>query len=122
MILGMVPYADVQSLSEAAWAYINPSLFEGWSTTVEEAKYRGKPILLSNLKVHREQAPKKGVYFNPMDPDELAEKMWNMWNREPMKEEEVRALERTHQKAMKAFAETYDAILEEGQKRNSLVE
>ena len=117
IILGMVPYADVQSLAEAAWAYINPSFFEGWSTTVEEAKYRGKAILLSDLPVHREQAPKKGVYFNPEDPDELAGKMWNMWNREPIEEEEVRALEIVHQKAMRAFAETYYVIVEEGQKK-----
>ena len=117
IILGMVPYADVQSLAEAAWAYINPSFFEGWSTTVEEAKYRGKAILLSDLPVHREQAPKKGVYFNPEDPDELAGKMWNMWNREPIEEEEVTTLKAIHQKAMKAFAETYDAILEEGQRK-----
>lgn len=116
IILGMVPYADVQSLAEAAWAYINPSLFEGWSTTVEEAKYRGKAILLSDLKVHREQAPKKGVYFNPMDADELADKMWQMWNRDDMKEEEIAALEAIHQKAMKAFAETYGGILGEGKK------
>ena len=112
IILGMVPYADVQSLAEAAWAYINPSFFEGWSTTVEEAKYRGKPILLSDLPVHREQAPQKGVYFDPMDPDELADKMWKMWNIEPMEEEEVTALEVVHQKALKTFAETYEAILE----------
>ena len=117
MILGMVPYADVQSLSEAAWAYINPSLFEGWSTTVEEAKYRGKPILLSELKVHREQAPQKGVYFDPANPDELADKMWQMWNIETTEKEEVTTLEAIHQKAIKAFAETYYAILEAGQKR-----
>ncbi|UZD42473.1 glycosyltransferase [Selenomonas sputigena] len=62
LILGMIPYADVQALAEASLGYINPSFFEGWSTTVEEAKYRGKPILLSDLKVHREQAPAKGVF------------------------------------------------------------
>lgn len=116
IILGMVPYADVQSLAEAAWAYINPSFFEGWSTTVEEAKYRGKPILLSDLPVHREQAPQKGVYFDPTDPDELADKMWKMWKIEPMEEEEGTTLEAIHQTAMRAFAETYHAILEEGQK------
>lgn len=117
IILGMVPYADVQSLAEAAWAYINPSFFEGWSTTVEEAKYRGKAILLSDLPVHREQAPQKGVYFDPTDPDELADKMWQMWKMETMEKEEVTTLKAIHQKAMKAFAEKYYAILEAGQKR-----
>ena len=33
-------------------ALINPSLFEGWSTTVEEAKALGVPMVLSDLAVH----------------------------------------------------------------------
>jgi glycosyltransferase involved in cell wall biosynthesis len=40
----------------ASTALINPSLFEGWSTTVEEAKSTGTPMILSDLGVHREQA------------------------------------------------------------------
>jgi glycosyltransferase involved in cell wall biosynthesis len=36
---------------------VNPSRFEGWSTTVEEAKAVGTPMLLSDIPVHREQAP-----------------------------------------------------------------
>ncbi len=37
-------------------ALINPSQFEGWSTTVEEAKSLGVKMLLSDLEVHKEQA------------------------------------------------------------------
>ena len=33
-------------------ALINPSRFEGWSTTVEEAKSMGKRVLLSDIPVH----------------------------------------------------------------------
>jgi glycosyltransferase involved in cell wall biosynthesis len=55
--------------------FINPSLFEGWSTTVEEAKALGKFIILSDIKVHREQNPKDAVYFNAKDSVDLVEKM-----------------------------------------------
>ena len=44
-ILGLVSFTDVQILAEISLAYINPSLFEGWSTTVEEAKSRENNII-----------------------------------------------------------------------------
>lgn len=73
--LGMIDYAEVCVLMRNAMALINPSLFEGWSTTVEEAKSLGKRLLLSNLPVHREQAPGLGLFFDPHRADELAEGM-----------------------------------------------
>jgi glycosyltransferase involved in cell wall biosynthesis len=60
-----------------AVAFINPSLFEGWSTSVEESKSMGKRILLSDIPVHREQAPELGIYFNPEDAEDLALQMRN---------------------------------------------
>jgi glycosyltransferase involved in cell wall biosynthesis len=74
-ILGIVPYDDLLILFQNAKAIINPSLFEGWSTTVEEAKALGKFIILSDIKVHREQNPKDAVYFNAKDSVDLVEKM-----------------------------------------------
>ncbi len=111
LILGMIPYADVQALAEASLGYINSSFFEGWSTTVEEAKYRGKPILLSDLKVHREQAPSKGVFFNPNAPEELAKKMWDMWQ-QPILNEDVDALKRKNKAALQEFARDYCDIVQ----------
>ena len=78
--LGVVPYDDVLALMEQALAVINPSLFEGWSTTVEEARNLGKAVLLSNIDVHREQAPPRGVYFEPDDARDLADRMRQAWS------------------------------------------
>ena len=36
--LGKVPYSDLINLINQSKALINPSLFEGWSTSIEEAK------------------------------------------------------------------------------------
>ena len=72
-VLGVVPYPDLMGLMRDAAAVINPSFFEGWSTTVEEAKSMGKLVLLSDIPVHREQAPGRARYFNPRDPEDVAD-------------------------------------------------
>jgi glycosyltransferase involved in cell wall biosynthesis len=56
-VLGVIPYEDVLALARGAVAVVNASFSEGWSTTVEEAKAFGTPLVLSDLPVHREQAP-----------------------------------------------------------------
>ena len=70
--LGVVPYLDLMGLMQHSIAVINPSRFEGWSTTVEEAKSLGKAVILSDQEVHREQAPAGGAYFDPDDARALA--------------------------------------------------
>lgn len=85
--LGRVSYAEVCALMRASVAIINPSLFEGWSTTVEEAKSLGKRILLSSIAVHREQAPEHGLFFAPDDPEALARLMTEtLSERDPQQE------------------------------------
>ena len=71
--LGMVPLPHVYALLRAATALINPSRFEGWSTTVEEAKSFGVPMILSNIDVHREQTDGEASYFGINDPSSLAD-------------------------------------------------
>jgi len=111
--LGMVPFKDLSAFMRYAVAMINPSLFEGWSTTVEEAKSIGKTILLSDIPVHREQAPERGIYFPPDDPDQLAGQMLTVLNGfDPVTEAE-------NQKAAAAalpgrrldYARTYERIV-----------
>lgn len=72
-ILGMVSSADLFYLMRNSVSVLNPSLFEGWSTTVEEAKSLGKNMVLSDIPVHREQAPPGSVYFDPHNAEQLAD-------------------------------------------------
>jgi glycosyltransferase involved in cell wall biosynthesis len=78
--LGMVSTEDLAALMEHSVGIINPSLFEGWSTSVEEAKSIGKLVLLSDIPVHREQNPALGSYFAPDDSSTLANQLWEVWN------------------------------------------
>lgn len=74
-VLGVVPYADLLGLMRHCTAVMNPSLFEGWSTTVEEAKSMGKLVILSNIPVHLEQRPERSLFFEATSPEELADRM-----------------------------------------------
>jgi glycosyltransferase involved in cell wall biosynthesis len=70
--LGVIPYEDVLGLMRTSVAVINPSLMEGWSTTVEEAKSLGVPLILSDIPIHREQASTIADFFNARSPASLA--------------------------------------------------
>ena len=77
--LGLIPKRDQIQLLRAAVAYLQPSLFEGWNSGVEEAHLLGKPILLSDIPVHREQAPPRAIYFRPDDVSELARRLGDVF-------------------------------------------
>lgn len=74
-ILGFIPRTEQLCLMNNSYAIIHPSLFEGWSTVVEDAKKLNKFIFLSDLAVHREQAPINSCFFSPLDENEIAQKI-----------------------------------------------
>jgi len=80
LVLGKIEYVEVLKLIQNSVATINPSFFEGWSSTVEESKTFNKTIILSNIEVHKEQNPKKGIFFSPENAQELAKIIENEWN------------------------------------------
>lgn len=82
LILGLIPHLHVIHLMRQSIAVLQPSLFEGWSTTVEEIKSLGKKIILSDIEVHREQNPPKSEYFNPHDPEDLANCIEQSWKKD----------------------------------------
>ena len=62
--LGLIPYEDVKLLMVHCNAVVNPSYFEGWSSSVEESKSMGKEMILSNIPVHHEQAGSIADFFD----------------------------------------------------------
>ena len=109
-LLGLVDYEDVFALIKFSKAVINPSLFEGWSSTVEECKSVGKNMILSDLDVHKEQYP-NAVFFERDSIESLKEvlkfyKIENESNVEPL---EART---------KKFANIYVSVCKEVLKMN----
>jgi glycosyltransferase involved in cell wall biosynthesis len=111
--LGVVPYGDLVGLMEHSIAVINPSRSEGWSTTVEEAKSLGKRVILSDIPVHREQAPPDGVYVDPDDPAGLADALGMVSTTfDPVADRErSEVAHRELPLRIRAFGETYQGIV-----------
>jgi glycosyltransferase involved in cell wall biosynthesis len=85
--LGVIDRDHQLSLIKNAEAIIQPSLFEGWSTLVEESKAMKKHILLSDIPVHREQIEKNCFFFDPHSPEDIAAKIIDFTRLRPRWEE-----------------------------------
>lgn len=105
-LLGLIDYEDVFSLMKFSKAVINPSLFEGWSSTVEECKSVGKNMILSDLDVHKEQYP-QATFFKRDDINDLKNILKN-YNNANSNNNMDKINERT-----KEFGEKYIAIVKE---------
>lgn len=86
LFLGFIDRAEQLKLMKESLAIVQPSLFEGWSTVVEDAKALGKFIILSNIPVHREQIDKNCLFFEPLDTADLVEKLSVLVKQEPAAE------------------------------------
>ncbi len=107
--LGLIPLEHVYALLRSSMALINPSRFEGWSTTVEEAKSFGVPMILSAIPVHREQAGAGARYFDVDDAEALAGHLASISKEAPAP---VRDLLPGLDKRMAAFAADFVAAAE----------
>lgn len=74
LFLGFIERKEQLQLMNHALAVIQPSLFEGWSTVIEDAKAMNQNVLASNIDVHREQISNYGGnLFEKENPQSLAD-------------------------------------------------
>jgi glycosyltransferase involved in cell wall biosynthesis len=78
-LLGLIPKNDQVQLMRRSIAVLQPSLFEGWSTLVEDAKSLGKDVISSDLPVNIEQNPLNKLFFERNSADELAALLSICW-------------------------------------------
>ena len=83
-LLGFIPRQDQLNLMKHSTAIIQPSLFEGWSTLVEEAKALNQYILLSDIPLHREQINSACAFFKTDDENKLQELMLESFDRKDL--------------------------------------
>ena len=116
--VGMVPYEQIAELMMQSIAVINPSLFEGWSTTVEEAKALGVPLILSDIAVHREQCEGlQASFFEAQNARELSQAMRIAVENQPpspeQAEKRLRQAQNIHMERVCQFAKDYTNIINE---------
>ena len=70
--LGFIERKEQLLIMKEAIAVIQPSLFEGWSTVIEDAKALNKYVIASRIPVNQEQLNMNCCFFDPISPIELA--------------------------------------------------
>ena len=113
--LGLVPRDHVFALVRQSVCVLNPSLYEGWGYTVEEARSIGKKSLLSDIPTHREQNPPGAIFFDPQDVEDLAAKLESIWRNTmpgPDLQMEI-AARRGLDGRLRAYAEAFMQIAQE---------
>lgn len=118
--LGVVSRDEMFMLMRQSVCVLNPSLFEGYGMSVEEARALGKLVLLSDIPAHREQNPPGAVFFDPRDHEDLARKLEQIWREKapgPDQELEVEARQSRPQR-LRASAEAFMSVVSEVLPRN----
>ena len=75
LLVGLVPYAANLALMRSARLFLFPSLLESCPNTLIEALTEGCVILSSNRPPMREVAGDAAIYFDPLDPANIATKI-----------------------------------------------
>ncbi len=101
-LLGIIPRQDQLVLMKYAKAVVQPSLFEGWSTVIEDAKTLHVPVIGSDLPVNMEQLGGNGFFFERHDAYALADMLASFNPGEIMYE--------SYQDRVKAFAVNFVRI------------
>ena len=83
--LGPQPIEKGPKLYDTYDALFLPTLLETFSASYPEAMKMRKPILTSNLDFARDVCGDAAMYFNPLDPNDIAEKIINTFNPETKK-------------------------------------
>ena len=73
--LGLIDRREQLIIMKNAMFLIQPSLFEGWGTVLEDAKVLDKRVILSDIKVHIEQKYEKCILFKKDSADDLMNKV-----------------------------------------------
>lgn len=71
--LGILDRATQIQVFRAATAVLQPFWFEGWSTSIEDARSIGRPVIAADTAIHREQAPPGSRFFAMGSPQALAD-------------------------------------------------
>lgn len=99
-ILNNVPFADLPALYQSARVFAYPSFFEGFGIPIVEALHAGVPVLAATGSCLEEAGGGGGLYADPLNEDDLAQKLQQLWQDDLLRQKLVT----NGQKHVKQFA------------------
>lgn len=117
--LGYIPAEDLPALYNAASVLVFPSLFEGFGMPLVEAMAVGLPVACANATCLPEIGGDAALYFDPLDPEDIAENIYAICSDERLRGSLVqKGLERakgftwenTARKTREVYERCYEAL------------
>jgi glycosyltransferase involved in cell wall biosynthesis len=107
--VGMLSFNEVDEYYKKSDALLFPSTLETWGLPITEFKSYGKPIILSNLPYAFETLGEyeKGIFFDPLDINDLARKMASLISGKPQFDKTFRI----NEEVLTGWSDLYTKIL-----------
>jgi glycosyltransferase involved in cell wall biosynthesis len=113
-LTGYLPGNELPALVGGAYALVYPSLWEGFGIPVLEAMQAGVPVLCSGNSALPEVAGEAGLFFDPLQPEDIAAQLSRVYKDEPGRAVMIRrGLERASGYRWEASARRVSEILRE---------
>ncbi len=114
--LGRVDDEKLVELYSNAICFVYPSLYEGFGIPPLEAQACGCPVVLSDIPVFREIYKDSALYFDPLDVDDIANKIEEVLNDENLRAYLVRkgienSQKYTWENSAKSFFKILDGVI-----------
>lgn len=90
-LLGYLPDDGLDAVMRGAELLVQPSLYEGFGLTVVEAMARGCPVACSRASALPETGGDAAVYFDPLDPADMAAAIRRVAEDEELRERMIEA-------------------------------
>lgn len=88
--LNYVEDRDLPALYSGAECFVLPSIREGFGLPILEAQSCGTPVACANTSSLPEVARESALYFNPLDEQDIADKIFEIYSSKAMAEKLVR--------------------------------
>ncbi len=90
IFISSVSHSETIKWYRFADAYILPSFYETFGLTIIEAMACGVPVLTSNTSAMPEIGGEAALYFNPNNPQDIANKTWEVLSNKELREKMMR--------------------------------
>ena len=83
--IGRLDDGGLRALIENARCFVFPSRYEGFGLPPLEAMALGCPVAASDIAPLREACGQASIYFNPNNPQDIADQVLALWDNEPQR-------------------------------------
>jgi glycosyltransferase involved in cell wall biosynthesis len=113
-IAGRLTDQELGALLHQSLFLVNPSLYEGFGLPLVEAMSCGLPIACSNIEPFKEVCDNAAIYFDPNNPQDIAESFSVLWQNPDLREKlSLAGLQQNTKYSWHESALKYQALLNE---------